>query len=109
MKLRIFAYVRVTSATGKARRRCVSARKGKTLPELVERFTSNVHRLTDPTIRSIRLDVRTPPTGELREFLADGEDGEFAWRHSPQETAHAIELLRKHFPDLTLEAGEVFV
>ncbi len=95
--LRLFAWVRVVSATGKSRRRRVGVRKAKTLDELVLRFTSNVKRfVTDPTIKAIVVDVRIPPSredfepGDLEDLVEAGED-DFAWRHEPEITARVAD------------------
>jgi hypothetical protein len=110
MKLRMFTRVGVTSATGKKRMRNVNAKRGcSSVGELVRRFEHNLKLVSDPKLRSIRIDVRCPPTDpELKEFEND-EDGDFAWQHDAQLSAEVAEILKTKFPNLTVTVGHVGV
>lgn len=107
--LRLFAWVRVTSATGKSRRRRVGVRKAKTLDELVTKFKYNVARfVTDPTIKSVTVDVRLPPSrhdfddpDDLRGLVEAGED-DFAWRHNAELSGRVAAALAGVFPSITV-------
>lgn len=110
--LRLFAWVRVTSATGKSRRRRVGVRKAKTLDELTTRFKFNVARfVTDPTIKSVTVDVRLPPrpdeylsADDLADMADAGED-DFTWRHDETLSNRFADLLQGSFP--SVKAGHV--
>ena len=110
MKLRMFARVGVISATGKKRTRNVNAKRPcGSLNELVRRFEYNLRFVSDPKLRSIRIDVRCPPTDpELKEFEND-EDGDFAWQHDPQLSAQVADVLKTNHPDLMVTVGHVAV
>jgi hypothetical protein len=66
--------------------------------------------VTDPTIKAVQVDVRTPPAREDEEWLPDPDDvgeDDFAWRHNDALSARVAEMLEGAFPRVT--AGHVNV
>jgi len=109
MKLRMFTRVGVISATGKRRSRNVSARKCVSIEDLVRCFEHNLRFVTDPTIQSIRIDVRRPSSNpELKEFEND-PDGDFSWQHDAKLSAEVAGVLKNKYPELPVTIGYIFV